>query len=99
MSFPKHHLSYLRGLAHHLDPVIMIGQHGLTDSLMKELNNALNHHELVKIKIGAGEREDRAEIIDQLCAKTTAEKIQSIGKTVTLFRRNLKNPKIELPKK
>jgi RNA-binding protein len=99
MSLPKHHQTYLRGLAHHLDPVIMIGQHGLTDNVIKELNNALNHHELVKIKISVGEREDRAEIIVQLCEQTTAEKVQSIGKTVTLFRRNLKAPKIELPKK
>lgn len=99
MPLPKPHLTYLRGLAHHLDPVILIGQHGLTENVIKELNNALNHHELVKIKIGAAEREDRAEIIVQLCEQTTAEKIQSIGKTVTLFRRNLKNPKIELPKR
>ena len=99
MPLPKHHLTHLRGLAHHLDPVIIIGQHGLTESLMKELNNALNHHELVKVKIAAGERDDRAVIIEQLCEQTTSEKVQSIGKTVTLFRRNLKNPKIELPKK
>jgi RNA-binding protein len=99
MSLPKHHLTHLRGLAHHLDPVIIIGQHGVTESLIKELNNALNHHELVKVKIAAGERDDRAVIIEQLCEQTTSEKVQSIGKTVTLFRRNLKSPKIELPKR
>jgi RNA-binding protein len=99
MPLSKPQLTFLRGLAHHLDPVVIVGQHGVTESLIKELNIALNHHELVKVKIAAGEREDRAGIIEQLCTQTTADKIQSIGKTLTLFRRNTKAPKIELPKK
>lgn len=99
MSLTKPQLTHLRGLAHHLDPVVIIGQNGITESLLKELEIALNHHELVKIKIAAGEREDRAGIIESLCEQTAADKVQSIGKTVTLFRRNPKKPKIELPKK
>lgn len=99
MPLSKPQLTFLRGLAHHLDPIIIIGQNGVSESLVKELNNALNHHELVKVKIAAGEREDRAGIIELLIEQTTSEKVQSIGKTVTLFRRNPKTPKIELPKK
>jgi RNA-binding protein len=99
MPLTKSHITHLRSLAHHLDPVIIIGQNGVSESLIKELNKALDFHELVKVKIAAGEREDRAGIIETLCEQTAAEKVQAIGKTVTLFRRNPKKPKIELPKK
>lgn len=99
MPLTKPQITHLRSLAHHLDPVIIIGQNGVSESLLKELNKALDFHELVKVKIAAGEREDRAGIIDELIQQTTSEKVQSIGKTVTLFRRNPKKPKIELPKK
>jgi len=77
----------------------MIGQHGVTENVLKELDIALNHHELVKIKIAGEDRDSKNEMIQQLCDATAAEKIQAIGKTLTLFKRNKKKPKIELPKK
>ena len=57
---------YLRGIAHLLDPVIMVGQKGVTPALLKEFDGALAHHELVKVKLADADREDRAETIDAL---------------------------------
>ena len=99
MSLTKPQQKYLVSLAHHLKPVIMVGQHGVTENLLKELNIALDHHELVKIKIAGDDRDSRNEMINQLCEHTAADKVQSIGKTLTLFRRNPEKPKVELPKK
>ncbi len=91
-------LKHLRALAHHLKPVILIGQHGATDNVINELNVALDHHELVKIKIAGEDRQARQAMIQQLCEQSSADKVQIIGKTLTLFRRNKQKPKIDLPK-
>ena len=99
MQLSKTQLKYLTGLAHNLKPVIMVGQHGVTESLLAELEIALEHHELVKIKIAGEDRDSRNEMIQQLCEHSAAEKVQTIGKTLTLFKRNTKKPKIDLPKK
>ena len=96
MSLTKSQTKHLLSLTHDLKPVISIGQHGITENVLKELDIALNFHELVKIKLAAGDRDDRQKMIVMLCEETQAIKIQSIGKTLTLFRRNLKKPKIEL---
>ena len=89
---------YLRSLAHERKPVIWIGQHGLTDNVMDEINTALDHHELIKIKLRVGEREEREKVTRDLYSKTKAETIQKIGNTVTLYRRNDKTPVIRFPK-
>ncbi|SIN86072.1 RNA-binding protein [Sulfurivirga caldicuralii] len=78
----------LRGLAHHLNPVIQIGAKGVTDALMDELNSTLDHHELIKIRINEGDREERKAIIEAVVNATGAELVQSIGKVFVLFRRN-----------
>lgn len=90
-------IKFLRGIAHGLNPIIIIGNKGLTESLMKELENALEHHELLKIKITIGERDDRKEIIEYLLTHTKAQLIQSIGKTCVIFRAK-KETEIQLPK-
>ena len=89
----------LRGLAHHLNPVIQIGAKGITDALMDELNGALDHHELIKVRINEGDREARRAIIDAVVQSTGAELVQSIGKVFVLYRRNpeKKNSDIVLP--
>lgn len=96
MQLSKQQIKHLLSLSHNLKPVILIGQNGITENVLNELEIALDHHELVKIKIAGDDRESRAEAIETLRNKTSAEKIQSIGKTLTLFRRNIKKPKIEL---
>lgn len=98
MSLTSSQIKHLRNLTHHLKPVVSIGQHGITDNVMNELNIALDHHELVKIKIAGDDRDARQAMIKQLCDDSGAEKVQAIGKTLTLFRRNAKKPKVELPR-
>ena len=66
MSLTKNQIKFLRGLCHSLNPVVMIGQKGLTNEVLDELDIALNHHELVKIKIAIDDREARKEIINSL---------------------------------
>lgn len=87
---------HLRSLGHHLKPVVWVGQHGLRDSVIAEIEGALDAHELIKVKISA-ERTERAAIADEICERTSAQPIQSIGQVVVLFRRNRKRPKIALP--
>ncbi|ANE54622.1 MULTISPECIES: ribosome assembly RNA-binding protein YhbY [Methylomonas] len=79
----------LKAQAHALNPVVIIGQAGLTEAVLKEINVALDAHELIKIKIRA-ERDERAVISEQICAETKAELIQSIGQIAVVYRQNPK---------
>lgn len=90
---------FLRGIAHSLDPVIMVGQKGVTPALLKEFDAALAHHELVKVKLSDADREDRAETIEVLREASRSELVQTIGRVACFFRRNPQQPKIELPRK
>ncbi len=89
---------HLKGLAHHLKPVVLLGQKGLTDAVVQELREALAHHELVKIRVSAEDREERQAIIEALCEQTEAKLIQRIGHVAVLFKRNHEKPKLVLPK-
>lgn len=89
-------IKYLRSLAHALKPVVRLGQQGLTDAVTKELDGALSHHELVKVKLSASEKDARLEQLNKLCASVNAISVQQIGHTATLFRRNNKKPVIDL---
>ena len=88
---------HLRGLAHHLKPVVLMGQQGLKDSVLAEIDGALTHHELVKVKVAAEDRDDRAGIIAAIVASTGADLVQTIGHMAVLFRRNPKKPRVALP--
>jgi RNA-binding protein len=87
---------HLRSLGHHLKPVVWIGQHGLKESVLAEIELALDSHELIKVKIAA-ERDTRSAIGDEICAKTHATMIHRIGQMIILFRRNEEKPKVALP--
>lgn len=87
---------HLRSLGHHLKPVVWIGQHGLGDNVMAEIEQALDSHELIKIKIAA-DREARKAIAGEITSRTQAEAIHSIGQMLIVFRRNEKKPKVALP--
>ncbi|MCB1606215.1 MAG: ribosome assembly RNA-binding protein YhbY [Xanthomonadales bacterium] len=88
---------YLRGLAHHLKVIVMIGSKGLSETVLKELDRALLDHELVKVKVGAADREDRAGMIKAMAEASQAEIVQSIGHTVCLYRAHPENPQLALP--
>ncbi|WP_251358394.1 ribosome assembly RNA-binding protein YhbY [Kangiella sp. TOML190] len=94
----KNQIKFLRAEAHSLKPVVMIGNNGVTEAVMEELDRALAHHELVKVKIRAEDREDKAEIIEYLCSHSNAHKIHTIGHNLVLYRK-AKEPKLVLPKK
>ena len=84
-----------KAIAHHLKPVVIIAGNGVTEGVINELERALNDHELIKIKIAAGERDERAELVDEICKMSRSELVQLIGKTAILVRRNPKpNPKL-----
>ena len=77
----------LRAAAHTLKPVIMIGQSGLTSAVLAETEQALDSHELIKVKIRA-EREERKLISEKICTDTGAELIQTIGQIAVIYRLN-----------
>lgn len=74
----------------------MVGQRGLTDTVIEEIRLALEHHELVKVKVGVSDRDARARAVQQICEQTGADLVQRIGFIATLFRRNPHKPVIEL---
>ena len=88
----------LRSQAHHLKPVVMVGQHGLKDTILDEIEIALDAHELIKVKIAA-DKEIRIAIANEIIAASHAELVQHIGQMAILFRRNPEKPKIILPSK
>jgi RNA-binding protein len=97
MPLSTRHKKHLRGLTHALQPVVMIADKGLTDNVMAELESALEHHELIKVKLRC-DRETRAALIDEIAHRCAAEKVHVIGQIACFFRRNPKKPVVELPK-
>lgn len=89
---------FLKGLAHHLNPVVMLGNNGLTEGVLAEIDNALDYHELIKIKIAGAERETKQLIINAIVRETKASKVQTIGHILVLYRPS-EEAKIQLPHK
>lgn len=79
-------LKQLRAIAHRLKPIVTIAQKGLAETVCKEIDRALSEHELIKIKIMAADRAARQEIADDINKMTGAQRIQSIGNIVVLYR-------------
>lgn len=88
---------FLRAQAHALNPVVMIGDAGLTAGVMKEIELSLNSHELIKIKVAGGDREQRESMLAEICAALDAVPAQHIGKTLVIYKA-AKKPKLILPK-
>lgn len=79
---------HLKSLAHNLKPVVLIGNNGVTDAVIKEIDRALTDHELIKIRIYGADRDSRREAIDDVCAQTSAELVQVIGNIGVIYRKN-----------
>jgi RNA-binding protein len=86
---------FLRALGHHLNPVVQIGHEGISDALVKQTSEQLEAHELIKVKIGEGDRHEAAELLAQ---RTSSEVAQVLGRTALLYRRRKQKPEIVLPK-
>lgn len=85
----------LRAIAHKLKPVVTIAQKGLSETVCKEIDRALEQHELIKVKILAADRESRQAIAEEICREAKAERIQSIGNIAVLYRpANKPDPKL-----
>jgi len=88
--------NYLRGLAHKINPIVSIGSNGLSKAVLNELESALEHHELLKIKLPADDKATKASLIATLCTETDSEPVQLIGRTAVVYRES-KNKKIIIP--
>jgi RNA-binding protein len=98
MKLTERQKKFLRRAAHDLKPVVTVGDKGITDTVVKELHGALEHHELLKIKVRTGDREARDAAIAELAEKTSATLISRVGNIAALYRPRRKDPKIILPK-
>lgn len=87
---------YLKGLAHGLQPVVMIGAHGLTPAVLKEVERSLSAHELIKIKASGESADERRAWLAEICAAAGAAPVQQIGKVLVIYRPAAK-PTIHLP--
>ena len=98
MALSEPQKKYLRGIGHKLKPVIMIADAGLSESVAKEFELAIEHHELIKVSVRVGDRNVRSEIIDKLCEDGSTELVQRIGNMALLYRENPeKKKRIRLP--
>lgn len=80
-----------KSIGHHLKPVLIVADNGLTEGVLAELERALSDHELIKVQLRIIEREDRLAAINELCKVGGAELVQAIGKMALIYR---KNPKV-----
>ncbi len=88
---------YLKGLAHSIKPVVQLGNNGLTEGVVAEIDNALSHHELIKIKVPTDDREEKQLMMEAIIRETNAIKLQVIGHTMVMFRQS-EEKKIAIPK-
>jgi RNA-binding protein len=89
---------FLRRLGHHLNPVVLVGKDAISQGLIDSVEEALNQHELIKIKLQEGCLLDRKEVASQLSEQTDSAVVQILGRTILLYRDSDEH-KIDLPKK
>src|SRR5436189_6176396 len=78
----------LKALAHKLKPIVLIGNNGVSEAVMREVDRALNDHQLIKIRIQGADRVGRLEALNDVCAQASAELVQVIGNIGVLYRKN-----------
>lgn len=97
MSLTPNQKKYLRGLGHPLQPIVAVGQQGLTDAVVRELDLALEAHELLKARVRVGDRQLRGEILSSMAERTQAELVHTIGNVGLFYRKNKELEKILIP--
>jgi RNA-binding protein len=85
----------LRALGHHLDPVLLVGHQGVTDAVISAADEALEDHELIKVKVHEGP-DDRHDAAQKLAEATGAQIAQVLGRTALLFRKRKEDSKIDI---
>lgn len=89
---------FLRGQAHGLKALLQVGGKGISEPLIAELDGAIEHHELIKVKVGGEDRDQRAAMIDELAQRSGAALVQRIGHTAVLYRPSRDRRQIVLPR-
>ena len=89
---------FLRGQAHGLKAMLQVGGKGISDALVAEVDGALEHHELIKVKVAAGVREVRDAMVEELAQRAGAALVQRIGHTAVLYRPSKDQRRIVLPR-
>jgi RNA-binding protein len=97
MELSERQRKYLRGLGHALNPVLLIGNAGLTPGVIEEAKRALHDHELVKVKFRGAEREARDAGLAALATSTASVLVHRIGHTALYYKRRLDRPGIVIP--
>ena len=97
MALSEKQKKHLRRLAHPMNPIVMLGNAGLTDGVVNELERALTDHELVKVAARVGDRDARDTALAALATRTTSEMVQRIGNVGVFYRRSKTLPKIIIP--
>lgn len=97
MELSEKQRKHLRRLAHPLSPIVMLGNAGLTDGVVNELDRALKDHELVKVSARIGGRDTRNDALATLAARTSAHLVQRVGHVGVFYRRRKELPKILIP--
>src|SRR5271167_2340907 len=97
MTLSEKQKKHLRRLAHPLSPIVMLGNAGLTDAVVAELDRALTDHELVKVSARVGERSLRDAALESMAASTASELVQRIGHVGVFYRRRSEMPKVLIP--
>lgn len=89
--------AYLRGLANSIDAIFQVGKNGINENLIKQLNDALEAREIIKIRVLENAPDTSKEAANELASSTNSEVVQVVGSKITLFRKRKKDSKIELP--
>ena len=98
MKLTNNQRKYLRSLAHDLKPFVMIGQNGLSESVLAEINSTMLKHELIKIKLKVDNRKEKQQIMKKIIEFSLAELVQIIGGVIVIYRPFEDNPDIILPR-
>lgn len=96
MTLSERQKKQLRGLGHALKPTVLVGDSGVTEAVYAEFESTIDHHELIKIKVRAGDRQTRDTIISELCEKSGAILVQRIGNVALLYKQNPEKNKIRV---
>lgn len=98
MTLKESQKKFLRGLGHQLKPTLIIANAGLTEAVLREFETTIAHHELIKVRVRAGDRKNRDAVIADLCKQGAALLITRIGNVALVYRKNEDKPTIRLPR-
>ncbi|KIL46068.1 ribosome assembly RNA-binding protein YhbY [Jeotgalibacillus campisalis] len=89
---------FLRAEAHHLSPIFQVGKGGVNENMIKQIGEALEARELIKISILQNCEQDKDEVAEVICEGTNCEIVQQIGSIIVAYKESVENKKLELPK-